>query len=126
MASATLLAGCTSMNAAPTTFEGTHWQVTAINGRATPSTDRYRVRFSNGQIGGQFGCNNFGASYRAGGAMLTVGPLAATEIACSGEAGQFEQWGFAVLGQPMRIDWQSDQRLTLGNTSGSIALHRTP
>ena len=126
LATATLLAGCTSLNSTTATFEGTRWQVTAINGHATPASDQYAVRFSNGQIGGQFGCNSFGAPYQAQGGMLTVGPIAATEIACDGQPGQFENHGFMVLRQPMRVEWQSDQRVTLSNSAGSIALERTP
>ncbi len=124
IAAAAALAGaaCTSMNAAPATFEGTRWQVTAINGHATPATDDYAVRFSDGRIGGRVGCNNFGASYHAQGDILTAGEIAATEMHCSGPAGQFESWGFMVLGQPMRMTWHSDRRLMLSNNAGSIAL----
>jgi hypothetical protein len=39
---------------------------------------------------------------------------------------EFENMGFAVLGQPMRMRWQSATRLTLGNPAGTIALERLP
>jgi hypothetical protein len=36
----------------------------------------------------------------------------------------WERWGFAVLSRPMRMTWNSGDRLTLGNASGSIELRR--
>ena len=57
-----LVAGCTSIAADARTFDGTEWQVVAIDGQATPRAENYRVRFANGQFGGRFGCNSFGGA----------------------------------------------------------------
>ena len=121
---AALVAGCTSINATHATFEGTQWQVVAINDQATPRTDMYRVGFRDGQFGGRTGCNHFGGTYRVSGDVLTVGSVAATEMACDGPGGTFESWSFRVLQQPMRLTWHSAKRLTLSNPAGSIGLER--
>jgi heat shock protein HslJ len=101
-----LLAGCTSINAANATFEGTRWHVTAINGRGTPATGDYHVEFSNGTIGGRFGCNGFGGRYAVSGELMRATEIRSTMMACSDPAG----WSF------------SSRKLTLSNGAGSIAL----
>ncbi|MGH6729434.1 MAG: META domain-containing protein [Sphingomicrobium sp.] len=120
------LAGCTSIAATSATFENSRWRVAAINGEATPALPNYRMAFERGRIGGQFGCNHFGGDYRVRGDTLTTGAVAMTEMACSGPADHFEGRGLAVLTQPMRLNWTNDQRLTLANAAGSIALERLP
>ena len=123
---ALLCAGCTSINADARTFEGTRWQVSAINGRPTPATGNYVLRFGDGRIGGQVGCNHLGGDYRAAGDVLTTTALVMTEMACSEPAASFESSAIAVLQQPMRMGWISGQRLTLSNAAGSLALERLP
>jgi heat shock protein HslJ len=124
---------CTSIRADARTFEGTNWQVIAINGHQTPRAGNFEMRFANGQVGGQFGCNNFGGAYRVNGDVLATGALAVTQMACepAGDAPtispmQYESWGFAVLGAPMRMTWKDGRRLTLSNSSGSIDLELLP
>jgi len=120
------VAGCTSISTAPTSLEGTRWMVAGIDGAATPRTDAYRLEFRGGRIGGKFGCNGFSGPYSLAGDTLTAGNLAATRMACPGPADMFEREGFAVLAQPMQLQWQSGSRLTLANAAGSIALERQP
>jgi len=124
MTSLALLGACTTVAATPLTFEDTNWQVTAIDGQATPVSDAYRMQFDDGRVGGRFGCNHFGGSYTVGGKTMTVLNVTSTLMGCPEPAATFERQGLAVLQQPMRIDWQSDQQLTLSNRAGSIALQR--
>jgi heat shock protein HslJ len=120
-------AACTSIAADARTFEGTEWRVTAINGSPTPQTDNYRVNFRNGQFGGRFGCNSFGGAYQLrSSSILSVGPVAVTEMACEGPGMAFENSGFAVLRDPLQINWTSARHLTLSNANGSIQLERMP
>ena len=126
LAALALLGGCTSVNSTGATFEGTRWQVTAVNGQATPRTDSYRLQFGDGSIGGRFGCNHFGGSYRVQGDMLFASNIASTLMGCPEPAGTFERNGLAVLSQPMRVDWRSGESLTLSNPTGSIALAPLP
>jgi len=117
------LAACTSLRYPPP-LAGSEWQVSAINGRATGGGPNYRIAFRNGSAMGQFGCNHFGGEYRQAGDMLTMGPVAATEMACSGPADRFEGEGFAILTQPMRAIWHDRARIQLANGAGSIDLDR--
>jgi heat shock protein HslJ len=121
-----LLAGCTSVATTNASLEGTEWQVTAIDGQATPRTETYRVQFENGRAGGRFGCNHFGGQFTASGSTLTVSNSASTLMGCPEPAATFEREGLAVLQQPMTMSWASDQQLTLTNDAGSIALERLP
>ena len=124
MTSLALLGACTTVAATPLTFEDTNWQVTAIDGQSTPVSDAYRVQFDDGRIGGRFGCNSFGGNYAVTGDTMTAVDVISTLMGCPEPAATFEQQGLAVLQQPMRIDWQSDQQLVLSNGAGSIALQR--
>ncbi len=97
-----------------------------MNGHPTPAVGDYSVRFEQGRIGARFGCNSMGGQYRLAADVLTVGDLAQTLMGCSEPAATFESQGAAVLGQPMRIAFASDERMFLSNTAGSIALDPTP
>jgi heat shock protein HslJ len=121
---ALLFAACTSIAADARTFEGTRWQVTAINGRATPAAGDYRIEFKDGGIGGRLGCNSMGGRYSVAGDVMTVRDLASTLMGCPEPAASFETQGFAVLNRPMQMNWISGARLTLSNAAGSITLER--
>ena len=124
---ALLCAACTNIAAGERTFDGTGWHVTAIDSQATPPGENYHVDFRKGQLGGRFGCNSFSGAYHVQrDAILIVGPVGATEMACEGPAMDFENRGFRVLQQAMRIDWTSRERLKLSNSAGSIELERVP
>jgi heat shock protein HslJ len=118
------LGGCTSIAADARAFEGTHWRVTAINGRSTPVAGDYRIEFRNGGIGGRFGCNQFGGRYAVAGETMTTSDVASTLMGCPEPAASLETQGFAILHQPMRWTWISGLKLTLRNSAGSIALER--
>ena len=122
---AALAAGCTSVNTSEATLDGTQWQVTSIAEIPTPSSNNYRLEFRGDRIGGRFGCNSFGGSYRVEGDQLITGDIASTLMGCPEPAATHEARGLAILARPMQIEWHSGQRLTLGNAAGSIALERS-
>jgi heat shock protein HslJ len=122
-------AACTSMAVGPRSLDGTNWHVAAVNGKATPESDRYRMSFEGDRISARFGCNSGGASYSVAGDVISAGPVMSTKMACLPVTEQpgpgpmeFENMGFSVLAQPMRMRWQSGTRLTLSNAAGSIVL----
>lgn len=119
--------GCTAINLHPNVLEGTNWRVAAVNGRQTPATGDYSMRFgTESRVGARFGCNRMGGNYRIAGSTLTVGNLAQTLMGCPEPAGSFESQGAAVLGRPMQVSFSSNERMSLGNAAGSIALDRVP
>lgn len=130
-AMAAALAACTPVGPVPgpplTELSGTSWRVVQVNGRPTPATGDYSMQFrSGGEVGAKFGCNGMGGRYRLAGDVLTVSDLAQTLMGCPEPAGTFEQQGAAVLGQPMRIAFTSNDRMVLNNAAGSIALDPVP
>jgi len=119
-------AACTSVMADERTFDGTHWHVKAVDGRATPATGDYHVQFTRNEISGRFGCNSFGGRYAIVGDIMTAGEVRSTLMGCPEPAASLESRGFAVLNRPMQMRWASGRQLTLSNGAGSIALQRTP
>jgi heat shock protein HslJ len=115
-------AGCTSIAADQRTFDGTTWRVTAIDGRATPHSGDYSMRFTGRELGARFGCNHVGGLYSVAGETLRATEVRSTLMGCPEPAATFEREGLAVLGSPMRMSWSSGSRLTLSNSAGSIAL----
>jgi heat shock protein HslJ len=99
---------------------GTNWRVMSINGTRTPASNFY-VNFMPGQLGAKFGCNSMSANYTQSGSILSVGPIAATRMACPDMA--FESQGSRILQRPVTISGLG-QRITLSNDGGTIELVR--
>ena len=121
---AALAAACAPVAPPIVTFAGSPWRIVAVNGRATPATSDYSMRFVSGQLSARFGCNHMGGRYRISGGLLVVGDVSQTLMGCPEPASTFEQQGGAVLGRPMRIAESTSGRVTLINEAGSIALER--
>ena len=101
---------------------GTDWRVVSVNGGPTPSSD-YSMRFgAGGAFGAKFGCNAMGGEYRMTGGTLTVRNLNQTLIGCPEPSATFEREGSAILQQPMQVAFTSNERMSLTNAAGSIAL----
>ena len=101
---------------------GTDWRVVSVNGQATPNSD-YAMRFgAGGAFGAKFGCNSMGGEYRLVGGTLTVSNLNQTLMGCPEPAASFERQGSAILQQPMQVAFTSNERMTLSNPAGTIAL----
>ena len=133
LAVAIALTGCASVNADARSLNGTSWRVAAINGTSIPASDMFRMSFTATVLSARFGCNNGGGEYRVTGNIMHTGPIAATQMACASatdEPGpgpmEFERMGFAVVSQPMQMDWRGAHALTLSNAAGSISLERVP
>ena len=102
---------------------GTDWRVVMVNGRQTPAQGDYSMRFgAGGAFGAKFGCNLMGGEYRLVGGTLTVSNLTQTLMGCPEPASTFESQGSAILGQPMQVSFTSNERMSLSNSVGSIAL----
>ena len=106
-------------------IRGTEWRVAAVNGRATPATGDYEMRFAgNGEFGARFGCNHIGGRYRSVVGTVEVSNLAQTLMGCPEPAATFESQGSAILAARMKTDLSGHGRLTLSNASGTITLDR--
>ena len=104
-------------------LRGTEWRVAAVNGRPTPATGDFSMRFGGtGEFGARFGCNHMGGRYRSVVGTLTVSDLAQTLMGCPEPAGSFEAQGAAVLQRQMKVSRTSGRPVTLHNAAGSITL----
>jgi hypothetical protein len=61
--------------------------------------------------------------------VISAGPVMSTKMACLPATDEprpgpmeFENMGFSVLGQPMRMTWRDSRHLSLANAAGSIEL----
>lgn len=125
-AAASLLAGCAATPAPLLDLSGTNWRVAAVNGRATPAEGDYSMRFEQSQVGVRLGCNHMGGRYAISADLLTLSDFATTLMGCPEPANTFEQQGSLVLSRPMRMALTSNERLSLSNEAGSIALDPVP
>lgn len=104
---------------------GTEWRVVAVNGRPTPATGDYMMRFEpNRRLAARFGCNSMGGNYRSVVGTLTVSDLAQTLMGCPEPAATFESQASAILQRQMKAELSAQGRLTLGNAVGTITLDR--
>jgi heat shock protein HslJ len=63
-------------------------------------------------------------NYTEDGNQLSIGPMAATRMACPEPAMSMETQGGAILSQPITISASGD-RMTFSNSVGRIDLRRT-
>jgi heat shock protein HslJ len=70
-------------------LEGSEWQLIAFGDEDMvvyqPEAAVITATFSDGQITGNAGCNNYGGDYTVDGAALSLSPLVATRMACVDE-----------------------------------------
>ena len=121
------LAGLSCAGIAADTFpiEGSLWRVTAINGEATPHS-KYSINFGGNQVTGRLGCNDFGGTMAIKEGKLNISRLRATSRTCGDDAAMFEGSGFAVLSQPLSLQWTDRDTLVIANSEGNMALERLP
>ena len=100
-------AGVALLTYAPglSSLAGTSWQATGINNGnqavvSQDGTERVTATFgADGTLSGSGGCNTYSGTYTTTGTDgLTIGPVAATEMACPEPAMEIEQQYFAALG----------------------------
>ncbi|GAB4266174.1 MAG: hypothetical protein Kow0080_07180 [Candidatus Promineifilaceae bacterium] len=86
----------------PLSLEGIQWQLHGLaNGSdAVVSTwvdEQITLLFADGTLSGSAGCNNYNGRYQLDGTQLTIGPLAATKMACEPERNEREQQFLTAL-----------------------------
>jgi len=116
--------GCGGGTVAPDGLAGTNWNVSAINGRATPGGAGYFVSFAASDLTAKLGCNSISGTWRRNGDHLSTADLTQTEMGCTEPAASFERLGSAVLGSNMRIEPISGEKMRLVSEAGSIDLRR--
>ena len=83
-----------SAGASGGTIDGINWRLTKLpTGGSLADVPQGVVadaRFAGGRVTGSGGCNSFTGPAIASGASIQIGPLASTEMACDGPAGDVE------------------------------------
>ena len=84
--------GCSSGGA---DLEGKRWVLESYGDRASPTAviqdTNVSAEFTEGQISGSAGCNNYFGSYEVSGKKLTFGAVASTEMYCMDPDGVMDQ-----------------------------------
>lgn len=101
------------------------WSIGALDGRPVRLDRPTSVRFTDNRIGGRAGCTSFGGTYRLTRNMLAIAKMVSTQMACPGAGMATEKQLVQVIDQPVRVQWQGGDTLTLSGQAGSIRLSRT-
>jgi len=106
-------------------LRATEWRVVAVNGRPTPPSGDYWMRFGpRTEFGARLGCNHIGGSYQSLGGTVLVSNLHQTLMGCSEPAATFESQASAILRARARADMAASGDVVLRNPAGTITLRR--
>jgi heat shock protein HslJ len=72
-------------------LRNTAWELESLAGNAVLPGTTITLEFSDDQISGSAGCNQYGGSYQTGEDNLSVGDIFATEMGCIEPEGILEQ-----------------------------------
>ena len=107
---------------------GTSWRATAVHdGRGAvvsvvPGTEVTMEFGADGRASGSAGCNRWHAGYRSGGASLRFDPVAATRMACRGEALATQEQAFLKALESVASARVEGDRLELRREDGAQAV----
>jgi len=85
------LAACGASGA--TALRDTAWALESLTGSDVLPGTTITLKFSDDQVSGSAGCNQYGGSYQAGENRLSVGDVFSTEMGCLEPEGILEQEG---------------------------------
>lgn len=121
-----LLAACASTSTVNLTGE---WTLVsygdAVNPTpALPGVDT-SIKFEDGQMSGNMGCNGFGGEYELKGNTLTFGPVMSTLMFCEGISDQ-EQGVLSVFadGEKLTVTMEGDV-MTIASADGALVVNLT-
>lgn len=117
--------GCGGAILSPQTLEGTDWSIQRIGEMDALSDRPASLAFADGRASGTTGCNRFSGSYDVNTTALTLGPLAATKMACPGTAMEQENKLLAILKGTLGMAFRNGDTLILTGTNGrTVVLQR--
>jgi len=102
-------------------IEGLDWRVVEIGGRAVPEGVEASLRLAGRSVAGRGGCNRFTGTFDLTGETLTIGPVAATMMACPGEQMAAERALFDAFAATRGFDIGADGALILLGSRGPVA-----
>jgi heat shock protein HslJ len=112
----------TSQAGAGPELNGTRWTLAALNGRPVDGSGVSLEFASETELGGNAGCNSYGATYAVVGDALRLEPVVSTLMLCAGEAvNNLETEYLAALDQVERFELDGG-RLILKDAAGAELL----
>ncbi|MFW5641135.1 MAG: META domain-containing protein [Roseicyclus sp.] len=121
-----VLAGCAGDPRALLSGVGT-WRVETLAGTPVlPETEITLAFDATDRLSGSGGCNRFTATYAITGEGLSVGPVAATRVACPDPLQDQEVRLFELLAEVASFDIREDGGLTLVTRDGDRIAARAP
>lgn len=99
------------------------WTIIAVDDEPVRTARATSIRFHDGRVDGNAGCNAFGGSYTVRRGVLTASRITSTRMAC-GSGSDVERAVFATLENGAELDEQSRDRLVLNGRDHSITLGR--
>ena len=128
-AAAFAITACKAAGGTGGNLDGTSWTLESYDasGSATavPASVTVDARFTGNRIAGSGGCNVYSGDTATSGSSLKIGPLATTQMACSGQAGTVETAYFTNLGRAATYTAMAD-RLTIFDAAGKQVLVYQP
>jgi heat shock protein HslJ len=127
MAAFLLLAGCASGQdmAGPSEsspLAGSDWKLVALDGEPVAKDARASLTFASPtSVNGNGGCNNFVGGVTLSGDSVTFGNLAATRMACMGDAMTLETRYFEALSQARSYQQEGGKLILKGPNGGVLA-----
>jgi heat shock protein HslJ len=110
--------GCGGNILSPQTLTGTEWRIDTVAGVPALADRPASISFAEGRIAGTSGCNRFSGSYHLNTTVLTLGPVAATKMACPGTAMDQETKLFAILKGSVGMRFRNGDTLILTGANG--------
>ncbi|MBN1303704.1 MAG: META domain-containing protein [Anaerolineales bacterium] len=89
--SAVLVSSCSPIGVTNDPLDETSWELYAYRKTALLEGSTITIRFEDGQVSGNSGCNGYGGRYEVYGDRITVSELFSTMMACLGPEGLMEQ-----------------------------------
>lgn len=89
------------------------WTVSEVNGTPLPPDAEVTLDIDDGTLSGRGGCNRFSGAAMLSGEGLSLGPVAATKMACAPALMEVETAFFAALAAIDRFDLDADGSLVL-------------
>ena len=92
-----LRGSCATAPATGSALTDTRWMIMRIDGAAPVMPEKAIMRFDQGRLNANVGCNGIGGEYHIEGSRLIAGPLMATRMFCEGPVWQQEEAVNALL-----------------------------
>lgn len=105
-------------------ISGTAWQIVSVDGQNAAGARTPTMKFADGRISGNSGCNSYSGPYSLTDGQLTLGPVISTKMACVGDGMDTEARLFAALKGALSVAQRSADRLSLSSDGHSIELRR--